>query len=89
MTASNVWSDLYLRGESSSKLEEPGTSRDALRDKTGWVTINASAGMEFGNNSRYKLALELFNLADKQYIASTENLYGAERSAAVKLTMNW
>jgi hemoglobin/transferrin/lactoferrin receptor protein len=88
MSAPNVWTDFYLRGESSSDLKEPGTSRAVLEDKTGWVTLNASSGFEFGQDARYQVALELFNLTDKKYIASSENLYGAERSVAVKFTVN-
>lgn len=84
-----LWADVYLRGESSSKLEEPGTVRDVLEDKTGWMTVNLSSGVEFGNNKQYQLSVDLLNIADKKYIASTENLYGAERSIALKLSLNW
>ena len=84
-----LWADVYLRGESSSELEEPGTVRDVLADKDGWVTLNVAAGLDMGQDSQYRLSLELQNLTDKQYIASTENLYGAERSAALKLTLDW
>jgi len=45
--------------------------------------------MEFGTDNRYQLSVDLFNLTDKTYIASTENLYGAERSVAMKLSLNW
>ena len=85
----NLWADLYLRGESSSDLKEPGTSRDVIEDKGGWGTINLSSGVEFGRDNAYRLTLNLLNLADKKYIASTENLYGAERSVAMKLSLNW
>jgi len=85
----NLWTDIYLRGESDSDLEEPGTVRSILEEKDSWVTVNIATGMEFGREQNYRLALELLNLTDKSYIASTENLYGAERSAAVKLTLNW
>lgn len=85
----NGWADIYARGETSSKLEEPGTTRTVLEDKDGWMTLNAAAGIDLGARAQYKLALELYNLTDKSYIASTENLYGAERSLAVKFTMDW
>ncbi len=84
-----LWSDFYLRGETSSDLEEPGTVRDVLEEKSDWVTVNVSAGVEFGTESQYQLSVDLFNLTDKTYIASTENLYGAERSVAMKLSLNW
>ncbi|MCB1675655.1 MAG: TonB-dependent receptor, partial [Halioglobus sp.] len=84
-----LWADVYLRGESSSELEEPGTVRDVLADKDGWITLNIAAGLDLGRDSQYRLSLELQNLTDKHYIASTENLYGAERSAALKLTLDW
>ena len=41
------------------------------------------------NHGQYQLGLDLLNLADKRYIASSENVYGAERSVAVKLTFDW
>lgn len=84
-----AWGDLYLRGESNSDLEEPGTVRSVLEEKAGWGTINITSGVELGSDGQYQLGLDLLNLTDKSYIASTENLYGAERSVAVKLTMNW
>ncbi|MCB1699814.1 MAG: TonB-dependent receptor [Pseudomonadales bacterium] len=89
MSVPLMWADLFLRGESSSKLEEPDTVRDTLDDKSGWVTVNLSTGVEFGSNNQYQLSMDLLNLTDKEYIASTENLYGSERSVAMKLSLNW
>ncbi len=85
----SLWTDFYLRGETSSDLEEPGTVRDVLDEKSGWVTANLSTGVEFGTDNQYQLSVDLFNLTDKTYIASTENLYGAERTVAMKLSLNW
>jgi len=84
-----VWTDIYLRGESSSDLKEPGSARSVLDDKDSWATANIATGMDLGRERQYQLALELLNLTDKSYIASTENLYGVERSVALKLTLNW
>ncbi len=89
MSVPKLWTDFYLRGESSSDLDEPGTVRDVLAEKSGWVTVNLSTGVDLGSQSQYRLSVELFNLADKEYIASTENLYGAERSVAMKLSLDW
>jgi len=89
MSIPTLWTDFYLRGESSSDLEEPGTVRDVLAEKSGWVTVNLSTGVDLGTQSQYRLSVELFNLTDKEYIASTENLYGAERSVAMKLSLDW
>ncbi|WP_162846185.1 TonB-dependent receptor plug domain-containing protein [Seongchinamella sediminis] len=83
------WADFYLRGESDSSLKEPGSSRDVLEDKTGWATLNLAMGLSFGGEGQHQLTLNLLNLADKSYIPSTENLYGAERSLQAKLTFNW
>ncbi len=83
-----VWVDGYLRGETKSDLEEPGTVRNVLESKSGWVTANIAGGINFGRDTRYQLSVELFNLFDKTYIASGENLYGIERSAALKLTVS-
>ena len=85
----NLWTDVYLRGETSSDLEEPGTVRNVLEEKSGWVTINFSSGVEFGQDNQYQLSVDLLNLTDKTYIASTENLYGAQRSVAMKLSLSW
>ncbi len=84
-----LWTDFYLRGETSSDLEEPGSARASLSDKEGWLTANFSTGIEFGEKRQYQLSLELVNLADKSYIASTENLYGVERSISAKFTADW
>ena len=84
-----LWADAYLRGESSSKLQEPDTVRSVLDDKQNWVTANISTGIELGTDGQYHLGLDLLNLANKEYIASAENLYGAERSVALKLTIDW
>ena len=89
MAIPTIWTDFYLRGETSSELTEPGSVRDVLEDKDSWVTINLATGMDFGSEQQYQVALELLNLSDKSYIASTENLYGAERSIAAKFTLNW
>jgi hemoglobin/transferrin/lactoferrin receptor protein len=89
LSVPSLWTDFYLRGETSSDLEEPGTVRDVLEEKSGWVTANLSTGIEFGTDNQYQLSVDLFNLTDKAYIASTENLYGAERSVAMKLSLNW
>jgi hemoglobin/transferrin/lactoferrin receptor protein len=83
-----IWTDLYLRGESSSQSKEPGSSRNDLEDKDSWITVNFASGITFGERDQYQLGLELLNLTDKEYIASSENLYGAERSAAVKFTLD-
>jgi hemoglobin/transferrin/lactoferrin receptor protein len=84
-----LWTDIYLRGESSSDLEEADTVRSELDAKESWVTANITTGVHLGSDGRYQLGLDLLNLTNKRYIASAENLYGAERSVAVKLTMAW
>jgi hemoglobin/transferrin/lactoferrin receptor protein len=84
-----LWADFYLRGESSSDVEEPDSIRNELDEKDSWVTVNMATGIDFGRDKQYQLALELVNLSDKSYIASTENLYGVERSIAAKFTANW
>lgn len=83
------WADFYLRGESDSSLKEPGSSRDILEDKRGWGSLNLAMGLSFGGEQQHQFTLTLLNLADKSYIPSTENLYGAERSLQAKLTLNW
>ncbi|MEZ5567593.1 MAG: TonB-dependent receptor [Halioglobus sp.] len=84
----DLWSDIYLRGESSSELEEPGTVRSVLADKASWVTLNLSAGAAFGSEGQYQLDINVFNLFNETYIASSENLFGPERSMSLKLSLN-
>lgn len=86
---SGLWSDFYLRGESSSELEEPGTVRNVLEDKDSWVTVNLAGGLALGSEQAYRLTVELLNLTDRKYIPSTENLYSAERSIAARFDINW
>jgi len=89
MSGPALWADFYLRGESASDLEEPGSVRGSLTKKDAWLTFNLATGIDFGSQGRYQLALELTNLGDESYIASAENLYGAQRSVAAKFTANW
>jgi len=86
-----VWLDAFLRGESRSELEEPGTARGALglEERSSWVTANLSTGVALGSNDQYQLGLDLLNLTDKRYLASGENVYGAGRGAALKLSVSW
>ncbi len=84
-----LWADIYLRGETGSDVEEPGSLRAALDEKDSWITVNIATGIDFGSQRQYQLALELINLSDKSYIASTENLYGVERGITAKFTANW
>jgi len=84
-----AWADLFVRGESSSQLMEPGTTRTVLEDKSSWWTVNLAAGASLGRREHYRLALELYNLTDETYISSGENLYGPKRSAAVKVTVDF
>ena len=64
-----AWSDFYLRGESGSELEEPGTVRNILEDKDSWITVNLAGGLALGNEQQYRLTLELLNLLDEEYFA--------------------
>ena len=87
--ARNLWADFYLRGETPSELKEPGSSRTVVEDRSSWVTVNLAGGLGFGESERYQLSFELYNLLDETYVASAENLYGAERGASIKFTMDW
>jgi hemoglobin/transferrin/lactoferrin receptor protein len=87
--APTAWADFYLRGESRSDVEEPDTARSVLDAKKSWVTVNLVSGISLGGEDQYQLGLDLLNLTNKRYIASAENLYGAERSVAVKFSVDW
>ncbi len=83
------WLDSYVRGESASQVEEPGTVRSVVEDKSSWVTLNTVVGVNLGAEGRYQLVLDLKNLTGETYKPSTENLYGPDQSATLKLTVNW
>lgn len=84
-----VWFDLFLRGENGSRLTEPG-SRGILRsEKSGWLTVNLAAGVTLPWMEGLKLALEVYNLTDRRYRESTENLLAAGRGASVSLQWDW
>jgi outer membrane receptor protein involved in Fe transport len=70
-------------------VTEPGSSRTVVESRSSWNTLNLAAGLEFGGQQQYQLGLELRNLTDESYVASGENLYGRERSASVKLSMDF
>jgi len=84
-----VWADAYVRGETSSELTEPGSSRTVVENKSSWSTLNLAGGFSLGEQQQYQLVLELHNLTDETYVASGENLYGAERSLALKFSVDW
>lgn len=86
--ADEFWADAYFRGETRSKLTEPGSSRTVVEKKSSWVTLNVSAGVALGAERQYQLVLDLRNLTDKTYVTSAENLYGAERSVALKVSLD-
>ena len=64
-----AWGDFYLRGETGSDLKEPGSARAVLEEQSGWVTLNAALGFQFGSPEQYRLSAELANLTDKKYVA--------------------
>jgi hemoglobin/transferrin/lactoferrin receptor protein len=89
LSVPHLWTDLYVRGETSSEVTEPGSSRAVVEDRSSWTTLNLAGGLEFGAQQQYRLALELRNLTDETYVPSGENLFGRERSASMKFTMDW
>ena len=87
----NLWADFFfLRGETSSRAGGARTVRSELDDKSGWWQLPTSPpGVEFGGRTVPSCPSTCSTLTDKEYIASTENLYGAERSVAIRLSLNW
>jgi hemoglobin/transferrin/lactoferrin receptor protein len=83
-----LWADVYLRGETASELKEPGSSRTVVENKSSWATLNIAGGASFGDQQQYQVVVELHNLLDETYITSAENLYGAERSVGLKLSVD-
>ncbi len=83
----NLWGDLFVRAETDSdELSDISDPEAGLVHKAGWATLNLAGGVEFGPKGRYRLSLELLNLTDKLYTASTENLYARGASAILKLS---
>lgn len=85
---SSLWADLYLRGESASRLEEPGSRGIVVSERSGWATLNAALGMNLGSGDGLLLALELHNLLDRRYRESSENLLAPGRGISLKATWN-
>ena len=83
---SSLWADLYLRGESASRLEEPGSRGIVVSERSGWATLNAALGMNLGPGDDLLLALELHNLLDRRYRESSENLLAPGRGISLKAT---
>jgi hemoglobin/transferrin/lactoferrin receptor protein len=81
--ASEIWTDVYLRFESGSELEEPGSTVIVREENSGWGSLDANIGFNFG--SHYSVTMNLVNLMDKKYTTSTENLLAAGRSIRLKL----
>ncbi|MDO8860478.1 TonB-dependent receptor [Haliea sp. E1-2-M8] len=84
----SLWADLYLRGESDSRLEEPGSRGIVVSERSGWATLNAALGMNLGPGDSLLLALELNNLLDRRYRESSENLLAPGRGVSLKATWN-
>ena len=59
-----------------------------VENKSSWVTLNMAGGASFGDQQQYQIVVELHNLLDETYITSAENLYGAERSVGLKLSVD-
>jgi hemoglobin/transferrin/lactoferrin receptor protein len=83
--SNHIESNLFVRFESDSKLEEPGSSVIVVKDNAGWGTLNADIGIKFGE--RYRIGMNLVNLLDKEYSSSTENLLAPGRSIRVRLAL--
>ena len=72
-----------MRFESSSELEEPGSTVIVRKENSGWGSLDANVGFNFGKH--YSVTMNLVNLTDKKFSTSTENLLAAGRSIRVKL----
>ena len=80
------WIDLYLRLAEGS--DERSSSTEVVR-RGGWGTSNISVGVDFGPKREYRLIADLFNLGNKSYTPSQENLLAAQTSIFVKLVANF
>lgn len=84
-----IWIDLFLRGENGSRLTEPGTRGFVQSEKAGWITVNLAASMTLPWHEGLQLAMEVYNLGDRRYHESTENLLAPGRGATVSLQWDW
>lgn len=81
--ANEIWTDVHVRFESGSELEEPGSSVIVREENSGWGSLDANIGFNFGKH--YSVTMNLVNLMDKKFSTSTENLLAAGRSVRIKL----
>lgn len=55
----------------------------------GWMTLNLGAGVQFGKGQQFKLAVNLNNLLDKEYVTAGETIPMAGRSVVASFNMNF
>ncbi len=76
--------DLY--GRYADRADED-YSDGSIERYPGWVTMNLGTGVQFGEGQRFKLALNLNNILDKQYVTINETVPMAGRSVVVSLNV--
>lgn len=83
----NAWADLFARASSKVKETEFSPTANAIiTDEVGsWATLNLAFGGTFGEDEKYKFAVQVNNITDEAYRPLVDALPGVERS--VEATM--
>src|SRR5690606_6792461 len=84
----NMWLDLFVQRATALDQRERGSEQSAQGsgDLAGWGTLLVSVGSSFGPQDRYRAALHLNNLLDKDYRAGVDELPGLGRNLVLTFT---
>lgn len=79
------WTDLYARaakGVKETYLDSDGATM--VTEKTdGWATLNLALGINYGEEDKYKLAVNFNNILNKAYRGTVDELPAAGRNVSV------
>ncbi len=86
-SALSGWVDTYLRLASESH-ERDGVGEAGLVRKSGWGTLNISAGLEIGSKKEMRIVADVLNIFDKAYTPARENLVAPGTAALVRFVVD-
>ncbi len=84
----NMWLDVFVQGATAVDKRERDIEKSGKvsRHLAGWGTLHLSVGSSFGPQDRYRVALHLNNLLDKDYRAGVDELPGLGRNLVLTFT---
>jgi hemoglobin/transferrin/lactoferrin receptor protein len=87
----NAWADLFVRASSGVKLTSRNSTSGLLETDRlpGYGTLNFAFGGSFGEDDKFRYAVGINNILDKEYRTSFEEIPGVGRSIEVSLRMKF